>query len=98
MCVDWSYALCTIAKQLTWSRITVFAGSFEFDAVEAICNVDESPSDLLNAVAQLVDKSILIREQPEAVVRYRLLDTLREYGRDKLQDRGEHAKLSRPAS
>ena len=95
MCVDWSYDLCTIAEQLTWSRITVFAGSFELDAVEAICNVDESPTDLLNTVAQLVDKSILIREQPDAVVRYRLLDTLREYGRDKLQARGEYTKLRR---
>lgn len=95
VCVDWSYDLCTADEQLTWNRITVFAGSFELAAAEAICGGEELSTDLFETVSQLVDKSILIREQPGSLVRYRILDTLREYGRERLQASGEYTELRR---
>lgn len=93
--VDWSYDLCTTDEQQTWTRTTVFAGSFELDAAEAICQTTDSPADFIDTLAQLVDKSILIHEQSGPVVRYRMLDTLRDYGRSKLHARGEDTALRR---
>ncbi|MFE5704569.1 protein kinase [Rhodococcus koreensis] len=95
LCIDWSYDLCTPQERTLWSRLSVFAGSFELDAAEAICGRDFSPQLLLDLVSSLVDKSILIREDAGTVVRYRLLDTLREYGRDKLRAQTDLEELRR---
>ncbi|MDV6277920.1 protein kinase [Rhodococcus erythropolis] len=87
--IDWSHELCTPAEQRLWARLSVFAGTFGLDAVEGICG-DEQPADsLLDSLSSLVDKSILIREEQGSVVRLRLLDMLRDYGREKLQQMGE---------
>ncbi|MFC0449913.1 protein kinase domain-containing protein [Rhodococcus jostii] len=95
LCIDWSYELCTPREQQLWAQCSVFAGSFELDAAEAICANDLPSADMLDVVASLVDKSILIREEPGAVVRYRLLETLRDYGREKLQTSGEYEVFRR---
>lgn len=95
LCIDWSYDLCTPQERTLWSRLSVFAGSFELDAAEAICGWDFSPQLLLDLVFSLVDKSIIIREDAGTVVRYRQLDTLREYGRDKLRAQPEREALRR---
>ena len=92
--IDWSYELCTAAEQQLWARLAVFARSFELDAAEAICTGDGLPGDLLDVVASLVDKSILIREEVGDVVRYRLLDLLHDYAREKLQATGQYPGLS----
>ncbi|MFF3711667.1 ATP-binding protein [Streptomyces phaeochromogenes] len=108
--VDWSHELCTEAEQLVWARASVFAGSFDLEAAEAVCadadapedergngaqgdgtslgdgkSIDVHPQDVLEAVAGLVDKSVLCREGGPGTARYRLLDTLRHYGLDKLR-------------
>jgi predicted ATPase/serine/threonine protein kinase/DNA-binding NarL/FixJ family response regulator len=93
LCIDWSYELCTASEQQLWGRLSVFAAGFELDAAEGVCAGDLSPDELLDVLASLVDKSILIREEPGAVVRYRLLETLREYGREKLQQTDEYPAL-----
>jgi non-specific serine/threonine protein kinase len=93
LCVDWSYDLCTPGEQRMWSRLSVFAGSFELDAAEQICGRDLVPEELLDTVTSLVDKSILIREEHGTVVRFRMLETLRDYGREKLQQSGEYLQL-----
>ncbi|PBC39575.1 protein kinase [Rhodococcus sp. ACS1] len=95
LCIDWSFELCTTQEQQLWARLTVFAGSFQLDAAEAVCAGGILPADLLDLVASLVDKSILIREEAGAVVRYRILETLRDYGREKLQMSGEYSALQR---
>ncbi|MGW4338264.1 ATP-binding protein [Rhodococcus koreensis] len=95
LCIDWSYDLCTPQERIMWSRLSVFAGSFELDAAEAICGCDINAPLPLDLVSSLVDKSILIREEAGMVVRYRLLDTLREYGRGKLHARAELEELRR---
>ncbi|QSE89351.1 protein kinase [Rhodococcus pseudokoreensis] len=93
--IDWSHDLCTPREQQLWARLSVFAGSFELDAAEDVCATDLAAGDLLDAVTSLVDKSILIREDAVAVVRFRMLETLRDYGREKSEQSGEHPELRR---
>ncbi|UZG60361.1 protein kinase domain-containing protein [Rhodococcus opacus] len=95
LCVDWSYELCTPVEQRMWSRLSVFAGSFELDAAEQICGSGLNAEELLDAVASLVDKSILIREESGTVVRFRVLETLRDYGRERLLQSSEYPQLQR---
>jgi predicted ATPase/DNA-binding NarL/FixJ family response regulator len=93
-CVDWSFDLCAKPERLLWRRLSVFAGGFELDAVEGICADEKLPAaDLLDWVAGLVDKSILIRDdvrdEGAETARYRMLETIRDYGQDKLREVGE---------
>ncbi|AWK72597.1 LuxR family transcriptional regulator [Rhodococcus oxybenzonivorans] len=94
-CIDWSHELCTPQERELWGRLAVFAGGFELDAVEKICSGSLRPAEVVDVVASLIDKSILIREEARGAVRYRLLETLREYGREKLQETSEFASLLR---
>ncbi|WP_336883246.1 protein kinase domain-containing protein [Rhodococcus globerulus] len=91
--IDWSHELCTPPEQRLWARLSVFAGTFGLDAAEGICGDDQPAESLLDSLSSLVDKSILIREEQGSVVRLRLLDTLRDYGREKLQQTGESLTL-----
>ncbi|MGV9866305.1 protein kinase domain-containing protein [Rhodococcus koreensis] len=95
LCIDWSFELCSALEQRVWAQLSVFAGSCELDAAEALCGRGLDAGELLDAVTSLVDKSILIRETSVAVVRFRLLETLREYGREKAQQAGEYLGLRR---
>ncbi|WP_327114446.1 protein kinase [Nocardia sp. NBC_01730] len=94
-CIDWSHDLCTPVEQRLWARLSVFAGSFELEAAEQICGTDLSPDSPLDALASLVDKSILIRQESDTAVRFRLLETVRDYGRQKLHAAGEYPQLRR---
>ncbi|RYF61226.1 MAG: protein kinase [Comamonadaceae bacterium] len=95
LCIDWSFELCTAGEQLVWGRLAVFAGSFELDAAEQVCGADLDPDELLDTVTSLVEKSILIREESGSVVRFRMLETLRSYGHDKLEQTGESLSVRR---
>jgi serine/threonine-protein kinase PknK len=93
--VGWSYDLCTPAEQQLWVRLSVFAGSFELEAAEDICGDELEPEDVDDLLTALVDKSILIRTEQQGVVRFRLLETLRDYGREKIKETAEHPELRR---
>ncbi|MBP2328567.1 non-specific serine/threonine protein kinase [Kibdelosporangium banguiense] len=94
-CIEWSHGLCTCPERLLWARLTVFVGGFELEAVEGICAGDDLASEgVFDLVRSLVDKSILIR-QDGGTVRYRLLDTLREFGQDKGRESGQDTALRR---
>jgi hypothetical protein len=80
--IDWSYDLCTPAEQRMWARLSVFAGSFELQAAEAICGADTPDVDVDDLLSSLVDKSILIRTESNGGVRFRILETLSDYGRE----------------
>ncbi|MDV7086718.1 protein kinase domain-containing protein [Rhodococcus opacus] len=95
LCIDWSFELCTAGEQLVWGRVAVFAGSFELDAAEQVCGEGLGLDELLDTLTSLVEKSILIREEYGSVVRFRMLETLREYGYEKLEQTGEAAVLRR---
>ncbi|MEQ7005028.1 LuxR C-terminal-related transcriptional regulator [Actinopolymorpha sp. B17G11] len=95
-CIEWSYDLCSTQEQLLWTRLAVFAGGFDLDAAESITAGEDLVADVvLEVVASLVDKSIVIREGDAKLARYRLLDTIREFGRVKLQETGEFSALRR---
>jgi predicted ATPase/DNA-binding CsgD family transcriptional regulator len=99
-CTDWSFELCSKPERLLWARLTVFVGGFELDAVEGVCADDQLPAaDLLDLVSGLVEKSILIRddgsEGPGATARFRMLETIRDYGQEKLREAGQDAGLRR---
>ncbi|WP_420879497.1 ATP-binding protein [Rhodococcus sp. (in: high G+C Gram-positive bacteria)] len=95
MSIDWSHELCNPDERELWRRLSVFTRGFELDAAEAIAAGEHTSHDLLDVVASLVDKSIFIREEHSGVVRYRLLDNLREYGLERLHESGEFSDLSR---
>jgi predicted ATPase/DNA-binding CsgD family transcriptional regulator len=90
--IEWSYQLCTPAEQRLWARLCVFAGSFELDAVEAVCSSDFA-GEMVDLVSGLVDKSIVVRHERGTVVRYRLLETIREFGLERLTEGGEGPAL-----
>jgi non-specific serine/threonine protein kinase len=95
--IEWSYELCSRAERLLWARLSVFAGGFELDAAEGICADDRlAAEDVLDLLAALADKSVLIAEHDESGgVRYRLPETLREFGQERLQESGEYPALRR---
>ncbi|WP_165614140.1 ATP-binding protein, partial [Mycolicibacterium holsaticum] len=83
--LGWSYALCAPKEQALWARLSVFAGSFTLPAVEAVCaGTGLASQDMLDLVDALVRKSILIAERVGEQMRYRLLETVREYGSARL--------------
>jgi len=94
---DWSFDLCSPSEQLLWLRASVFAGSFSIDALTEVCADDTLPGgeDLLDTLVGLVEKSILIREAHGAQVRFRMLDTIREYGHRRLEETGDAAAFAR---
>ncbi|MFD9667291.1 ATP-binding protein [Rhodococcus sp. NPDC059968] len=93
--IDWSYDLCEPVEQQLWARLSVFAGGFELDAAECLAAGLLVQEEVLDVVARLLDQSILIREVVGTVARYRLLESLREYGYQKLREMGEEAALRR---
>ncbi|HTU73254.1 MAG TPA: LuxR C-terminal-related transcriptional regulator [Trebonia sp.] len=61
--IGWSHGLCNPAEQAAWERLSVFAGSFDLDAAEAVCaDASLPPGQVTKAVIGLVDKSVLLRE------------------------------------
>lgn len=88
--VDWSYDLLTEKEKTLLARLSVFAGGFSLAAAEAIC-VDASVSEgeILDLVASLIDRSLLLVDERESTARYRMLETIRDYAREKLEGRGE---------
>jgi predicted ATPase/DNA-binding CsgD family transcriptional regulator len=84
--VEWSYELCTKDERLLWARASVFDGRFDLDAAEHVCGPDDSPNRVYESLAGLVDKSVLIAEEQEGDLRYRMLETVRQFGLDRLRD------------
>ena len=85
--IDWSHALLTPAEAELFRRLSVFAGTFSLDAVEAICEGD----DVLDVLSSLVDKSLVVMEAAGGEARYRLLETLRQYAQERLAAANELA-------
>ncbi|WP_433179665.1 ATP-binding protein [Actinoallomurus sp. CA-150999] len=92
--IDWSYELCSAQERLLWARVSVFAGGLDLEAAEAVCvgeGIDRH--DIFDLLAGLVDKSVLICEEHAGRARYRMLETIRQYGRDRLVESGEEQRL-----
>ena len=83
--MDWSYGLLSDREQILLRHLSVFSSGFTLDAVEAICGGDGiSPDDVLESVTTLVDKSLVSMGSRDGEARYRLLETVRQYGQELL--------------
>ena len=88
--IEWSYGLLSLEDRILWHRLAVFAGSFDLDAAEDVCAGDGLPRQaILDQVARLVDQSILVRNEARHQVRYAMLESIREFGREKLRESGD---------
>lgn len=85
--VEWSFSLLGASEQALFRRLSVFADGFTLEAVESVCPLKDIPRrDIPDLLASLVDKSLVVAESHAVHVRFRLHETLREYGRDRLRD------------
>ncbi|MGA8036036.1 MAG: protein kinase [Candidatus Acidiferrales bacterium] len=89
--IDWSYDLLTPAEQRLFRRLSVFAGGCTLESVEAVCDAKQDLDlDLLDGMASLVNKSLVQQqEQGSDDTRFVMLETIREYAREKLQASAE---------
>ena len=106
--IEWSYSLCTPTEQLLWERLSVFAGGFDIAAAEAVCPGGElAKEEIVPTLVSLVDKNVLVRERepdpslPEAgqpdQPGFRMLDTIREFGTERLHLNADHGGTNREA-
>jgi predicted ATPase/DNA-binding XRE family transcriptional regulator len=94
--LDWSYDLLTPREQRFFDSLSVFAGGFALEAATEVCTIDdEDETDAIGLIASLVTKSLLVAELAGQQQRYRLLESSRQYARNKLIARGESEQIAR---
>ncbi|MFC9942630.1 ATP-binding protein [Streptomyces pratensis] len=94
--IGWSHELCAPEQRLLWARLSVFAGQFDLEAVEYICSGPGLPAgSVLDVLDELLAQSVVLREDSALGSRYRLLDTVREYGAEWLRATGDAERLRR---
>ena len=92
--IDWSYDLLGSAEQRLLARLSVFAGGCTLEAIEEVCSGDPvERDDVMDLVAGLVARSLVVAEDSDIGTRYRLLETIRQYGEERLADCGETEAL-----
>jgi non-specific serine/threonine protein kinase len=93
--IDWSYALLTTEERTLLRRLAVFAAGCTLDTAQAVCSGEGlEEGRILDLLSSLVDKSLVIAETTtRAQARYRLLETIREYALEKLDEAGEMRRL-----
>ncbi|MEY9946814.1 LuxR C-terminal-related transcriptional regulator [Kitasatospora sp. GAS1066B] len=88
--VQWSHDLCLPAEQLMWARLSVFTEGFELETAEDVCSGDPiSHAEVFDLIAALVEKSVVARDETQGISRYRLLNTVRLYGQERLIEANE---------
>lgn len=98
--IDWSYDQLTSRERMLFQRLSVFAGSWMLDAVEAVCLGEAGGSEarldaieMLDLLGQLVDKSLVVTETSECGTRYRMLEVIHQYARDRLLETGKDREV-----
>ena len=87
---DWSYALCTPAERDLWARLSVFKGTFGLADAQQVCaDADLGSDDVLDLLAELIDKSVVLRRDCGVEPRYRLTESIRQFGAEKLRRAGQ---------
>jgi predicted ATPase len=96
--IDWSYDLLSAPEQKLFRRLAVFRGGCTLEAVESVCNTkSDLELDVLDGMGSMVDKSLVRQiEQEDGEPRFVMLETIREYGLEKMAASGEE-KLTRRA-
>jgi tetratricopeptide (TPR) repeat protein len=92
--MDWSYNLLSENERILLGRLSVFAAGWTLDAVQAVCSYEriEKP-EILELLLNFVDKSLVLVEDREGITRYRFLETIREYAREKLIETGDEERM-----
>ncbi|MFC2092979.1 tetratricopeptide repeat protein, partial [Bacteroidota bacterium] len=86
--IDWSYDLLSDREKILWSRLSVFIDGWTLESAEEICSNDKvNKEDILDLLSLLLEKSIIIFDTDEA--RYRILESIRHYGEEKLKEANE---------
>ncbi|WP_067457295.1 ATP-binding protein [Actinomadura macra] len=94
--IGWSHELCGPSERLLWARASVFAGGFDRRTVQEVCAGGPlAAADIPRVLERLVDKSILLEDGAGPHARYRMLDTVREYGAGWLRELGEEPEIAR---
>jgi predicted ATPase/DNA-binding CsgD family transcriptional regulator len=94
--MDWSYDLLSDEEKLLFRRLSVFAGGWTLEAAEAVCAGGGTGEDeVLDLLTSLVGKSLVQVSAQGEDARYRFLETVRQYAREKLEEAGEEADLRR---
>jgi predicted ATPase/class 3 adenylate cyclase len=88
--IDWSYELLSERDRMVFDQLSVFAGGCDLDAAHAVCALDAvEDADVVDALASLIDKSLLVAERSASGTRYRQLETVRQYAEEQLMAAGE---------
>ncbi len=94
--IDWSYDLLTPREQTFFESLSVFAGGCTLEAAAAVCAIDgEDDFDVIDLIESLVTKSMLVAELAGSDQRYYLLESSRQYARNKLTARGSQEQVAR---
>ncbi len=92
--IDWSYNLLPPSEQILFGRLSVFIGGWTLEAAESICSIEPvEHEDVLDLLEQLINKSLVLKEELRGETRYRLLETLQQYAIEKLEEAAELDKL-----
>ncbi len=90
--IDWSYDLLSEEEKILWKRLSVFSGGWTLEAAEEICADDKiKMEDILDLLGHLTEKSIIIYDEKSD--RFKILETLKQYGEAKLKESGETDKI-----
>jgi predicted ATPase/DNA-binding CsgD family transcriptional regulator len=94
--IDWSHVLLGDKEQALFRRLSVFTGGFDLDAAEEVCGGENHEHDeVLNQLTSLIDKSLVEVAERDGAARYGLLETVRQYAREKLEGSGEKPSIRR---
>jgi predicted ATPase/DNA-binding CsgD family transcriptional regulator len=93
--IDWSHDLLSDQEQKLFRRLSVFAGTFNLQAIEQVCSGEDlALAAITGLLGSLVDKSLVIAvTEVSAPIRFRMLETLKQYGHERLTERGEVDQL-----
>jgi predicted ATPase/DNA-binding winged helix-turn-helix (wHTH) protein len=92
--IDWSYDLLTDGEKAMLRGVSVFAGGWTLEAAEQAFGADEPDrSSVLRLLTSLADKNLIVEGTHDGATRYGMLETVRDYARDRLRETSEHADV-----